>query len=155
MKKYTQSATRSSKVCFLICLFAVLAGVLLACFAPDRFELILLLLGLGIPLGFLSLTVYIACRSVPLLLEEEAIVFPITRAPKLRFKRNRVRYDEIKRIERHFYKGDGLISGDTNFYRFVLKNGITFTETFFSYGKRQEQEIVDILKEKGNLVDLG
>ena len=78
----------------------------------------------------------------------ESIIHPVTRVPRLSFKRNQLNFSDIKCVEIIFRKGDGIISKDTNMYKFVLNNWSSFTETFFSYGKKQEQEIVNILKPK-------
>ena len=106
---------------------------------------------LGIPFGVLFATAFIASSMSYLLIDDEKISFPITRSPKLKFKRNEVLFSEIKCLEIRHVDGDGIITKDTNFYKFKLKSGISFKETLFSYGKKQEKEIVAILKQKVNV----
>ena len=148
MKKYVQSATKISGVLLIVCVLMIAAGVLLTVLSPEQRDLICFLFAFAIPWAIILLVIYIPSARSYLLMDDEKIVFPLTRVPKLSLKRNTVMFSEIKRVKVVFEEGDGIIVKDCNFYRFHLKNGLEFTETLFSYGKESEKEIVSVLKEK-------
>ena len=146
MKKYIKSEVKVFAILTIVCFLMIVAGVVTILFAQDQLYWILLLLGFGISMGIVFLTVLFICARNYILLDDENIVFPITRSPKLCFKRNTVAFGDIKCIKPISHKGDGIISKDTTMYRFILYNGLEFTETFYSYGKESELEIVSHLK---------
>lgn len=164
MKKYTQPATKVFAGLTAVCIFMVIAGVLLIIFADDQFNLILFFLGIGIPLGILFLAIFLANARNYIRIDSQRIVFPVTRAPKLSLKRNPVLFDDIVKITVTYNAGfkpnifltiifalffhDSLGTKPTHFYTFHLKNGLRFTETFYQYGKAQEAEIAARLKER-------
>ena len=65
---------------------------------------------------------------------------------KMVFKRTVIKIDKIGSIESKLYKGDGLISKDTNFHTLKLKDGTKITFTLYAYGKEAEKEIIEIIK---------
>lgn len=148
MKKYTQPATNIFLSLTIICIVMIVAGAVTFFMAPEQLNLILFFWGIGIPFGTLFVCIWLACAYTCIMIGNESIILPVTRVPRLSFKRNQLNFSDIKCVEIIFRKGDGIISKDTNMYKFVLNNGSSFTETFFSYGKKQEQEIVNILKSK-------
>ena len=146
MKKYYQSATKIFAGLTAVCILMIVIAMLLISLTQDQFNLVLLFLGIGIPFEIIFLSAFLGCVLSYLQTDHEKIIFSVTRAPKLCLKRNAILYSEIKFIKPTFYKGDGLISRDTTMYHFVLNNGHEFTETFYQYGKKQEQEIVSLLR---------
>lgn len=152
MKTYTQPGAKLLGALTGICGLLCAAGCLLLLWAPERVEWIVLCLVAGGLLGILFLASWLACAACPIYLDDVGIVFPITRAPRLRFRRNPVRYCEIDHVRAILHRGDGMRTKDTVFYRFVLKNGLEFTETLFSYGKTAEQEITEHLKQHTRFV---
>lgn len=146
MKKYYQQATKAFAGFTAVCVLMIIIGVLLIVFVKEQLDLVLLFLGAGISLGIISLSVFLGCALSYLQIDQEKTIFPVTRAPKLRLKRSTILYDEIKFIKPTFYQGDGIFSKDTTMYHFVLNSGHEFAETFYQYGKKQEQEIVSLLQ---------
>ena len=146
MRKYYQSATKVFAAITAVCFLMIFIGVLLIVFDPDQLNLIFLFLDFGISFGILFLSCFLGCVLSSLKIDHEKIVFPVTRSPKIRLKRNTVLYNEIKCVKPIYYKGDGIVTKDTMMYRFVLNSGLEFTETFYQYGKKYEQEIVSRLQ---------
>lgn len=152
MKKYAQPATRVFATLSVVCLCIIIVGILLIFFFTNHIKLILFFFGIGVPCGLLFFILFLICIRCYLLIDDKSISFHITRVPKLRFRRNYVLFDNIQYIEKFFHKGDGIISKDTYMYKFVLKTGLEFTETFFSYGKEAEQDILNIFEIKQRLI---
>ena len=165
MKKYFQPAAKISGILSVVFSAMILSGVLLIIFAPEQTNLILFFLGFGIPLSLISLAVFIPAVRSYVIIDDNRIVFPTTKEPKLSLKRNPVLFKDIKRISVTCHEASkpnillvilfaillqDALSGtkSTYTYTFHLKNGDKFTETFYNYGKKQEQEIISILKER-------
>ena len=146
MKKYRQSCIKFLSVLIAICCLMIAVGIVLAFIDYESQTLIFCFLGIGIPWTLILFLILLPAARNYLLIDDEKIVLPITRVPKIRVKRNVLSYNQINCIRVVKYKGDGLISKDTTFYRFILNDGCEFTETFYCYGKVQEREIVERLK---------
>lgn len=55
-------------------------------------------------------------------------------------------WNDIKAVEIKLSLGDYIVSADTHFVSFFLKDGRIFTTTFFHFGKDKEYEILDLLR---------
>lgn len=148
MKKYKQPARKLAAALVAVCLLMVTVGILLISFAPQHSDFYFVFLGIGAPLGLIFFIILCICSRSYLLVGEDRIVFPYTRQPKFRLKRYSLAYSDIKYIKVIFYDGIGINIKDSLMYKFVLNNGDSFTEAFFSYGRQPEQEIVELLKRK-------
>ncbi len=157
MKKFSEPATKIFAVLSAICFLMIIVGIVFAVSLPAKTDLIFFFLGFGIPLFILSLTVFIACAFRNIVIDEEKIIFA--------YKRKPVFFNEIKRVPVKHYNGDkpsiflvilfaiifhDALGGTKEYYSytFYLNDGTEFTEHFYSYGKKQEREIVAKLKEK-------
>ena len=148
MEKIYRTSTMYFGILSVLSLLILISGV---CFMiVDVFQdaLALFLLFFGAIFSLLFIPLFIADHLCYLCLGNDQIVFPITRAPRLRFRRMTVKFSEIAYVQVRFSRGDGLVRLNTTFYTFHLKNGLSFQETLFSYGKEQEQRIVAVLREK-------
>ncbi len=148
MKKYVQRAQYWFLALTLLSFVCIVAGVVLRIFSYDSSQFIWLLI-LPILMFLLFFPCYIAAARSYLLIDSEKIVFPVTRSPKTTLKRNTVLFSDIAWVEERFSKGDFVSQTlDTYYYTFHMKSGDSFTETLFPYGKKQEVEIVSILKSR-------
>ncbi len=149
MKKYYQSASLPSLIALICSVLFITAGIFLIIFLPEAFEWILFFIGLGIPAFLISAAVNIPVVCTPLVIDDEKIVFPITSIPNVLFRKNVVKFSDIESVEAILCKGDGIITTDSYFYKFILVNGVKFTENLRAkYGKKHEKEIVDFLYSK-------
>lgn len=148
MEKIYRTSTKYFGILAVLSLLMLISGV---CFMiVDVFQdaLVLFLLFFGAMFTLLFMPLFIADYICYLCFGNDRIVFPITRAPRLRFRRMTVKISEIAYVQVGFSCGDGLVRLNTTIYTFHLKNGRSFQETLFSYGKKQEQRIVAVLREK-------
>ena len=148
MKKFYRSGNLVFAILSSITVVMAIAGIVLLISGAGFDDLTLFLIGFGAPFGLLFLPLFLANVLSYITIDDESIVFPVTRAPRLRFKRNKVRYSDIEYIEIQDYKGDKIVTENTAFYLFTLKDGTAFKEALYIYGKKREREIVSMLKSK-------
>ena len=153
MRKFNSKGKMPFGILSLLCLVMIIIGAIWLGVGIDRIEVGISLLSVGIMLGMIAFAAFFATARDYLVIDDEKIIFPITRVPKLKFKRNAVLFSEIKCVKIEIYKGDGIVVLDSHMYTFTLKNGLRFTENFAAaYGKKQETEILQRLKEKVHFV---
>lgn len=157
MKKFSEPSTKVFAVMSAICFLMITVGIALAVSVPDKTDLIFFFFGFGIPLFILSLTIFIGCAFRKIIIDEEKIIFAYRRKP--------VFFNEIKRVSVKHHNGDkpsiflvilfAIVFHDfwggtkeCYSYTFYLSDGTEFTKYFYSYGKKQEREIVAALKSK-------
>ena len=148
MEKIYRTSTKYFGILAVLTLFMLISGVCFMIVGVFQDALMLFLLFFGAMFTLLFMPLFIADYLCYLCLGNDRIVFPITRVPKFRFRRMTVKFSEIAYVQVGFSCGDGLVRLNTTFYTFYLKNGLSFQETLFSYGKKQEQRIVAVLREK-------
>lgn len=160
MYKYFRSSSKIFGILALLCFFMIATGIILIIVNINQFEFISFLLALGIPLGIIFFTVFIAEHKSYLIIDQEKIIFPFALTEfhqndmlTRKWGKSTVFFKDIKFVKVKFNKGDKIISKDTSFYHFYLNNGIEFSKTFFPYGKIQEKEIVSYLKGKVRFVN--
>ena len=154
MNKYARVETKWFLTLTILSLLCSIAGAVLRVFFSITSLLTLAMIIAGLPFFILFFVCYLASARSYLLIDDEKIVFPVTRVPKLTRKRNTVYYSDIARIEVRFFKGDFLSqTGDAFFYTFKMKDGSSFTETLYGYGKKHEAEIVTCLKRNVSFID--
>lgn len=154
MRKFYSSGTIPLGIFSLLSLIMTVTGIILLNVGIENSNIVLLLLGLGIPMGIIALPLFIAILCTFLIVDDKKIIFPITRVPRAKFKRNAIPFSEIECVKMSFTEGDGIIILDSYTLTFVLKNGLEFTENFRSqYGKKQEIEIINLLREKVRFIE--
>lgn len=69
------------------------------------------------------------------------------------YKKLTIAFVDIESVSKRYAHGDKIISNDTIIYVFTLKNGDTFEELLYHYGKKNEKEIIDIIEERVKAVN--
>ena len=148
--KYKRPETAVFAMITIINSIFVITGLIMVF---TKTELSMFFMAFGIPFSILFLAAFIASSRSYIYIDDEKISFPVTRSPKLKFKRNQVFFSDIEYVTIRRVKGDGIFSKDTSFYCFRLKTeASSFEETLFPYGKKQEQAIVSAIKEKVKVI---
>ena len=150
MKKYTSRGATCFLVVAIICAAALLAGIILAFAEIENIGLPTGLISLGGWLGILFLGCYFAVKSRFLIIDTDKIILPRGAEidGKTTFRKTVIKISEIDSIQCRFFKGDGLISKDTNFYTLKLFNGKKVTVTLYSFGKQAEKEIFKTIQDR-------
>lgn len=155
MRKFYRPSANIFAILSVVTAICLIVGIVLLISSSNQIGL-----AIGLTMGsvfpfFLFITLFFFDYFSYLQIDETKIIFPrcrrtITNNGKrtLFFKKLEVHIQDIVKIDKRYYKGDHIISKDATFYIFKLKNGDYFEETLFSYGKKQEEEINDILKDK-------
>ena len=154
MNRYHRPGRTLCSVMAILFVFVFVLGIILSAINSENIGLSIFLLGFGGFGGFCFATGGIAAQFSYLQIEDNKIRFPhyitVTQrdGKKKKIKRKTaILFCDLQSISLRFYDGDGIITGDTVFYRFTFKNGDTFETFFHQYGKSQEREIVHRLKQ--------
>lgn len=154
MKKYYQIAIYPVSILGIACILSTLVGILVVTISPSKPSYAWGLIGVGCAVGVaIILPCLIGVLCSPIQMNNEKIVFPTTSEPNFRLKEFTVKIEDIKSITTYVSIGDGLFTSDTRFYVFQLKNGDTFRQAFFSYGKKNEAEIINALKQEVEFIE--
>ena len=146
MKKYVSKATKWLGIVTLLCGVVLLVGVILAFVKMITVSIVMITSGVMFAIFFF--TVFFAEKSRALIIDNEKIIFPrgANKNGRMVLEKTTVKFCDIASIGIELYKGDGFVSKDTNFYTLKLKNRETITVTLYAYGKKEEKEILEIIK---------
>lgn len=146
MKNYTSKATTLLGVVTSICGAILFTGMILTFWDFSTVSLAMILLG-GL-LGILFLCFFFAEKSRTLVIDAEKIIFPrgAHKNGKMVWHKTTVKFDDIISVDSKLHKGDGLESKDTFFHTIKLKDGTKITVTLYAYGKKAENEILEIIR---------
>ena len=148
MKKYTSRATKWLMIVSLICGVVLFTGIIFAFAGIGNIGVLIGLILMGGLLGIIFFSCFIAEKGKALIINADQITFP--RGAEINgktvFKKTVVKTSEITSVETRFFKGDRLITEDTNFYTLSLKNGRKITVMLYHYGKEAEKEILETIK---------
>ncbi len=99
--------------------------------------------------GFFLTMSYFGQKSRVFTIDEEKICLPRGASinEKFSFSKTSIKKSDICAVRRELFKGDGIISKDTNFYTLELKDGTKITFPLYEFGKSAEKEIFGLLKE--------
>ena len=149
MKKYVSRETKWYALFALICFAILIAGIVLILAGSQNIPLQIGLIISGGLLGALFLSCFFTARSRVLTIDPEKIVFPKGAAKngRMTWRKNTVKFEDIRAINTNVYKGFWLISKDTSFSTLTLKDGTAITATFSTYGKDAEKEIVETIRQ--------
>lgn len=92
-------------------------------------------------------------KSKKLIIDSTYIVFKYIVFTKPKVKYNvkeglKIHFKDIEKFYSELSKGDLFFSADTTFYYIVLKNNTRIQFTLFNFGKKNEKEIYELLREK-------
>lgn len=106
----------------------------------------------GAPMSILFLACYLAEKSRALVIDENTITFPrgADKNGKMVFQKTVIRLDEIRSVDSKLHKGDGIIAGDCFLHTLKLTDGTEVMVTLYAYGKDEEIEIIDIIRNSAN-----
>lgn len=85
--------------------------------------------------------------------EEDQIVihFYVMSKPKIKYNQKQglfIKYKDIVNLETEYHPGDLFFTDDTTLYHLELIDGSKISFTLFRYGKKNEKEIYNTLKDK-------
>ncbi|MBR5188573.1 MAG: hypothetical protein IKW18_08880 [Clostridia bacterium] len=160
MKKYDRSDKTILAVIAVVCVCALIAGVILVIAKIPLLALKVCLIVFGLCLSAIFVPAAFCVRRHYLIIDEEKIDFPIgcSIEGKCNSKRTVVRFDEIRSVKTKFYEGDtvfvsvilmlfGMPSmGDTYFYTLNLKDNRQIEVNCIRlYGNKAEKEIFEMI----------
>ena len=150
MKKYRSIYAKWFAVPAVISASVLIIGVfMLISGYPDSFASYALIFVGGI-MGGLFLFAFLTELSRVLIIDTDKVIFPrsVRRNGRLISKKSVVRFDEMNSLECEFYKGDGILTGDTNIYTLKLKGYSKIAMTLYCYGKDEEDEIYETIRQR-------
>ena len=62
------------------------------------------------------------------------------------FQKTVIHFDEIRSVDSKLHKGDGILAGDCFLHTLKLTDGTEVMVTLYAYGKDEEIEIIDIIR---------
>ena len=162
MKKYDRSDKTILAVIAVVCVCALIAGVILVIAKIPLLALKVGLIVFGLCLSAIFVPAAFAVRRYYLIIDEEKVDFPIgcSIEGKCNSKRTVVRFDEIRSVKTKFYEGDrypvfvdviltliGLPPmEDIYFYTLNLKDNRQIEVNCIRlYGKKAEKEIFEMI----------
>ena len=149
MKIYTSRAIKWLAVLSIIGVTVLIAGIICILAHSSSVGLQIGLTMLGSLISILFLSCFFAEKSRYLTINDEKIVLPrgAYKNGKMSFKRTIINVNEICSIKSELYKGVEIISKDTLFHTLTLKDGTTIKFTLYAYGKKVENEILEMIRE--------
>ena len=148
MKKYISRATKSLAILTLISAVIFAVGIILIIADFSDIALQIGLTSFGSLMSIIFITCFFAEKSRALIIDANKIILPrgVDKNGKTVFQKTVIMMDEIRSVESKFNKGDKFIFGDCFFYILRLRDGTNVTVTLYSYGKKAEKEILEIIQ---------
>ena len=150
MKKYRSIYAKWFDVPAVISALVLIIGVFMLISGYPNSTASFALIFIGSIMGMLFFACFLSEKSRVLIIDTDKVIFPrgVRRNSKLISKKSVVRFDEMNSLECEFYKGDGFIAGDTNFYTLKLRGSVKMEMTLYAFGKDAENEIYETIRQR-------
>ena len=150
MKKYKSRNAKGIGIAAIVCTVALIVGIFMLIFGYPDSTISFVFIFVGSFMGLFFFVCFLAEKSRVLIIDTDKVIFPrgVQRNGKLISKKTVVKFDEMNSFECEFYKGDGFIAGDTNFYTLKLKGSAKIVMTLYCYGKDAEDEIYETIRRR-------
>lgn len=148
MRKYISRAVKYLGLFAFVsaALFAV--GIVLIVVGSPNISLQILFTFMGGLMSVLFFGCFLAEKSRALVIDSDKIILPrgANRNGKTVFQKTVIKMDTIRSMESRFHKGDKIISNDCYFHILNMKDGSKVTVILYSYGKKAEKEILELIQ---------
>lgn len=150
MKKYRSRYAKGFAVPAVISCIALIVGIFMLIFGYPDSSVSCCLIILGGIFSGTFLPIFISELSTFLIIDTDKVIFPrgVKKNDKAILKKSVVKFDEMNSFECESYKGDGIFTGDTNIYTLKLKGSVRMTMTLYCYGKDEEDEIYETIRQR-------
>ncbi len=150
MKKYKSRNANGFGIAAIGCAVILIAGIFMLIFGyPDSMASFALIF-IGSLMGIMFFAIFLSEKSRVLIIDTDKIILlrGVEKNGKIIGKKTVVKFDEMNSFECESYKGDGIFTGDTNIYTLKLRGSVRMTMTLYCYGKDEEDEIYETIRQR-------